>query len=232
MKRNSLFLIFIALTSFAFAQNKDARYYMSKYDAAFDDMSKRLELIEICREDIKENAANALAYPYLCWAASYYGRNNTVIQYYQKMMSTNFSNQNLYSTTQVDNYKNWVRATTSEAYLRIGNNKRCIEIGEDYLNSIRDYNEGFRVGYAYRIMAEAYVNLGELHNAAIAYTSAVYYRPDDVVALRGLADTNFSRGLKADALENYNNLIENTRDSSVIEFARGRIKQIEQESQN
>ncbi|MBN2651169.1 MAG: hypothetical protein JXR63_02215 [Spirochaetales bacterium] len=232
MKRSSLVILFLTLSLAAFAQTKDYNYYYSRYDVPFENKENRLEVIDICVADIKDNEANALAYPYICWSASYYGRFNTVIEYYNKMMSVDFSKQKIYSNFQVSAYKNWVRATASEAYLRTGNYKRCIEVGEDYLNGISDYSEGFRVGYAYRIMAESYVALGELHNAVIAYSSAIYYRSDDSIALRGLADTNYKRGLKAVALENYKSLLNATNDSSMKKYAGDKIKQIQQELQN
>jgi tetratricopeptide (TPR) repeat protein len=153
------FLNFFLFDRPAFAQNlgDDAllEYRNRNYTAA----------VEICRRELRENAANIDSYVVLCWSLVGLGR-------YGEAETSALTGRG-YSR-----YDARLTEVLGETSYFLGKNTEALQYFQEYINLVP---EGQRVDLAYYFIGEIYIRLGRFSYADIALSTAVHYQPQNAL---------------------------------------------------
>jgi len=172
------FLLFVSAS--VFAQNRPdalAAYRDQNFERA----------VQICREEIAENASNQEAHVVICWSLIRLGRYEEALRYAR-------SGRNL------NRYDPRITEILGEIYFYQGLNNEALQYFQDYINNSP---EGQRIEMVYYFMGEIFIRQGRFRHADIALSTAVHFTPGNAAWWVRLAYTRESAGDLSSAIEAY-----------------------------
>ena len=152
-KTVALFVCFFTV-SVVFGQNRpDAllEYRQGNYERS----------VQICREEISENAGNLESYVVLCWSLLRLGRYEETLRYGRTARG-------------LSRYDSRVTEILGEAYYFQGRNSEALQYFQEYINLAP---EGPRIETVYYYIGEIYIRMGKFRHADIALSTAVHWVP-------------------------------------------------------
>ena len=155
-KQFAFTLIFLFLiSSFSFAQEKkDAlkAYKNRNYNQA----------IEICEEEISQNAENINSYIVLCWAL---------------IANKQYSQAEIWAekARKISPYNQYIVESLAESKYYQGKNDDALSLFQEYISLVQ-FN-GSRIGDVYYFMGEIFIRKGSFQHADIAFSQAVRNEP-------------------------------------------------------
>ena len=180
------FILVLTITaSGIFAQNRAdalAEYRQGNY----------LRSIQICREEIGENANNLDSYVVMCWSLIRLGRYEEALRYARIARG-------------LSRYDPRVVEIFGEVHYFQGNNNEALQFFQEYINLAP---AGQRIENVYYFIGEIYIRLGKFRHADIALTTAVHWLPGNAEWWVRLAFARENAGDLAEAITAYEKAVE------------------------
>jgi len=172
-------LVFLFLALDGYSQRRDAlvEYRNGNYDRS----------VQICRDEIEENANNLEAHVVICWSLIRLNRFEEAMRYARAGRSIN----------RID-----VRITEilGEINYYQGRNNEALQYFQEYANAAP---EGQRIDVVYYFMGEIFIRQGKFRHADIALSTAVHRQPGNAEWWARLAYTRENAGDLNSAVEAY-----------------------------
>jgi len=174
-----LFLLFLFPLLNAYSQRRDALvdYRNGNYERS----------VQICRDEIEENANNLEAHVVICWSLIRLNRFEEALRYARAGRALN----------RID-----VRITEilGEINYYQGRNNEALQYFQEYANAAP---EGQRIDVVYYFMGEIFIRQGKFRHADIALSTAVHRQPGNAEWWARLAYTRENAGDLNSAVEAY-----------------------------
>jgi tetratricopeptide (TPR) repeat protein len=154
LPRQIIGLFLLVAAAHGYAQNRqDAllEYRNGNYERA----------IQICRNEIAENANNIESHVVICWALLRLNRYEEALSYARAGRA-------------ISRYDSRITEIIGEVYYSQGQNNEALQYFQEYVSLAP---EGQRIESVYYYMGEVYIRLGKFRHADIALTTAVHWSP-------------------------------------------------------
>jgi tetratricopeptide (TPR) repeat protein len=175
-----LFFLFFPRSLFLFAQIRpDAllEYRNGNYERA----------VQICKNEIAENAGNLESHVVICWSLIKLGRFAEAMPYAR-------------SGRNINRYDVRIAECLGEICYYQGQNSEALQYFQEYINMAPD---GARIESVYYYLGEIYIRLGRFRHADIALTTAVHWVPGNASWWTRLAYARENAGDFQDAAKAY-----------------------------
>ena len=148
--------VFLLCAGMAFAQEDRpdalAMYHQGQYEKA----------VNVCLTELESSPRNMNSYTVLGWSLISLKRYQEALDYAMQGLK-------------VSRYDHRVVEIAAEANFYLGNNIDSLKYFEEYTVLAPT---GDRIGLAYYFMGEIFIRIGEYNHADIAFSTAVYHRPN------------------------------------------------------
>ncbi len=179
--RLAAFALFaLAAVSLAFSQTKPdalAEYRKGNYDRA----------IQICQEEIADDADSLESYVVACWTFLRLRRYEDAMRYAR-------------TARRISRYDARVAEILGEIYYYQGNNNEALQYFQEYINLAPG---GQRIESVYYYIGEIYIRMGKYRHADIALSTAVHWMPGNAAWWTRLAFARESAGELTEAIAAY-----------------------------
>jgi len=183
MKTNRFFLVFFILITFSFSISAQTRP-----DALAEYRAGNFErAVQICREEIAENANNLEAHVVICWSLIRLNRFEEALRFARAGRSLHRFDVRI---TQI----------LGEIHFYQGRNDEALQYLQEYASAAP---EGARIDQVYYLMGEIYIRQGKFRHADIALSTAVHWVPGNAAWWVRLAYTRENAGDLSSAIEAY-----------------------------
>jgi tetratricopeptide (TPR) repeat protein len=137
-------------------------YAQNRQDALLEYRNGNYErAIQICRNEIAENANNIESHVVICWALLRLNRYEEALGYARTGRA-------------LSRYDSRITEIIGEVYYFQGQNNEALQYFQEYVSLAP---EGQRIESVYYYMGEVYIRLGKFRHADIALTTAVHWSP-------------------------------------------------------
>jgi len=173
-------LLLIMTASAAFAQFRPdalAEYRLGNYERA----------VQICQDEIADDAGNMDSYVVICWSLLRLGRYGEALRYARIARGLN-------------RYDARVAEILGEIYYFQGNNSEALQYFQDYINLSPG---GQRIESVYYYIGEIYIRMGKYRHADIALSTAVHWVPGNAAWWTRLAFARENAGDLTEAVAAY-----------------------------
>jgi len=143
--------------------------------------------VQICQDEIANDAANMDSYVVMCWSLLRLGRYNEALRYARIARGLN-------------RYDARVAEILGEIYYFQGNNNEALQYFQDYVNLSPG---GQRVETVYYYIGEIYIRMGKYRHADIALSTAVHWVPGNAAWWTRLAFARENAGDVTEAVAAY-----------------------------
>ncbi|MDR3302553.1 MAG: hypothetical protein LBT01_08540 [Spirochaetaceae bacterium] len=187
LKPVTFFLIFFVFSSLPCLFAQTGRDALAEYrNGNFE------TVVEICRQEIAENAQNLESHVVICWSLLRLGRYNEAAEYAEKAAALNrYDVRVIEIAGEVDFYR--------------GRAESALQHFQDYINLAP---EGARIETVYFFLGEIYIGQGRYRYADIALSTALHYVPGNARWWTRLAYTREMAGDTLGAAQAYQKALE------------------------
>jgi tetratricopeptide (TPR) repeat protein len=195
--------VFLLPASLVYAQQNPpdalAEYNAGNYERA----------VQICRNEIAENAGNLESYVVICWSLLKLGRYEEALRYARTGRT-------------LSRYDARITEILGEVYYYQGQNNEALQYFQEYVSQAP---EGQRIETVYFYLGEIYIRLGKFRHADIALSTAVLWKPENADWWARLAYARERAGELIEAIKAYERALD--LNSQISDARRGldRVKQ-------
>jgi tetratricopeptide (TPR) repeat protein len=119
--------------------------------------------VQICRDEIAENANNLDSHVVICWSLLRLNRNEDALRYARNGRA-------------LSRYDHRIIEILGEIYYNLGQNDEALRYFQEYVSL---NPEGQRIELVYYYIGEIYIRQGKFRHADIALSTAVHWKPDN-----------------------------------------------------